>query len=286
MRRFNVFGFTHPGAVRTLNEDHILMGKFIKNAGGMGMTFLDTDEILTNQGMIFSVADGIGGENAGDTASKIALIALERQFYGVEKRDWTAEQFSRLIEAAGKRANDTVLSQAQSQPHLSGMGCTLTGVCFIPGAFLVFNAGDSRVYRCRNGVLKPLTNDDTITNHAVQAGYMSFEEAEASERRHTLTNSVGSRSFVLNVDEGPPLRDDDLIIVASDGLHDMVSYDQLGELLSEPNTVEAVTLNLIGMAIENGGKDNVSVIVIQVQAFEEEDWQFTRNDSEATHEKK
>lgn len=267
MKAFQIYGCTDTGLVRKINEDNILVGRFVKNSGGLGMYLYHNDDFLYNFGLLFAVADGIGGENAGEVASRLALNAFERQFYSVEKAG-KEENFMNALLASAKRANETLIHAASSKPELSGMGCTISGICITPSGYLVFNAGDSRVYRYRSGILKPLTNDDTITNLAVQAGYMSFQEAQNSDSRHTITNSLGSQSFQLKIESGPELRDNDLLLICSDGLHDMIEYDQLESLLEMNETVEDLSKRLVHQANQNGGYDNISVILIRSDVFE------------------
>lgn len=269
MRTFQVYGCTDRGAVREKNEDHLLIGRFVKNRGGMGLYISHDDDSLLNYGMLFAVADGIGGENAGEVASRLALNAFERQFYGAERTAQDIEIFMNAVTAAAKRANDTILQAATARPELAGMGCTLAGVCLIPSGYLVFSAGDSRVYRLRNSMLKPLTEDDTLTNIAVRAGQMSLEEAAESESRHTITNSLGGPSFNLKISQGPELRDNDIILICSDGLHDLVSKERLSELLAANESLDIIAQKLTDEAMSNGGHDNISVIVIRSDIFED-----------------
>lgn len=270
MRGFQIYGCTDRGAVRPINEDHILVGRFIKNRGGLSMYISHDDDFTENYGLLFAVADGIGGENAGEVASKMALTAFERQFYGIEKRGQDNEAFINTLLSSAKRANETLLQIASAKPELSGMGCTISGICIMSNGFLIFNAGDSRVYRYRNGFLTLLTKDDTVTNLAVQAGSMSYEDAQRSDARHTLTNSLGTDSFTLKIETGPEIRDSDIILVSSDGLHDMVGQDQLEGLIGQNGTVEQIANRLLKQAIQNGGHDNISIILVRSDMFEEE----------------
>ncbi|MCP4149665.1 MAG: serine/threonine-protein phosphatase [bacterium] len=268
-RVFQIYGCTHRGSIRAINEDHILMGRFIENSGALEMQISYEDDYMRDYGMLFAVADGIGGEKAGEVASKMALNAFERQFYGVEKKELAEDAWSALLMSAGKRANDTILSLSRQNSEWAGMGSTLSGICLLPGGYLVYNAGDSRVCRIRNGVLKPLTNDDTVTGLAIEMGEMSFAEAEQSDRRHTITNSLGSRSFNLNVKKGPELRGGDTILICSDGLHDMVDNDRLEALLKPGDSAGENAVSLLHEAIANGGKDNISIIVIRLEPAKE-----------------
>jgi len=265
---FQVFGCTDIGNVRSVNEDHILVGRFVKNSGSMGIEYLDNDDFLATFGMLFAVADGIGGEQSGEVASKITLQTIERHFYSFERTYANIETFSDAVKASAMRANDTVMHVAASGVEFTGMGCTLTGVCITRSGYLVFNAGDSRVYRYRNGFLKQLTEDDTLVNIAVRSGQMTYEEAAVSDARHTITNSIGGPNFNLKIKEGPELRDADRLLICSDGLHDLVPIDRMEEIISHNDTQHAGR-SLLAEAKLNGGLDNISLILLHYSQFEE-----------------
>lgn len=262
MMTYHIIGCTDKGPVRQANEDHILVGRFIKNRGEIDIRVQEDDDFVTAYGLILAVADGIGGVAGGATASRLALTAFERQFYSVEKDQANMAVYMDSIQSAAMRANETVLKAALGNDALAGMGCTLAGICLTPQGYIVFNAGDSRVYRYRNGILKPLSKDDTLTAMAVAAGRMTLEEAEQADARHTLTNCLGSSTFELRIEPGPELREQDLILICSDGLHDLVAHEELESIISQGETPEAVIYGLVSKAIEQGGHDNISIIVL------------------------
>jgi serine/threonine protein phosphatase PrpC len=262
-----VFGCTDTGNVRPVNEDHILVGRFVKNSGWMGIECLDNDDFLASYGILFAVADGIGGEQAGEVASKITLQTIEGHFYSFERPDANIDTFLDALKASVTRANDTVKQIAASRLECAGMGCTLTGVCITRSGYLVFNAGDSRVYRYRSGFLKQLTDDDTLVNIAVRSGQMTYEEAAVSNARHTITNSIGAPNFNLKIKEGPELRDADRLLICSDGLHDLVPIGRMEEIIGSCAVDEAGRM-LLAEAKLNGGTDNISLILLYYTDFE------------------
>ncbi|MBV5338784.1 MAG: serine/threonine-protein phosphatase [Deltaproteobacteria bacterium] len=267
MKTYSVASFTDIGLRRTINEDHILVGRFIKNRGGMGLTFSTDDDFLAVYGLVFAVADGIGGARAGEVASRLALQVFDRHFYSFEKAAAEDAAFVDALTASGKRANDTILQMASARPECSDMGCTLAGVCLTPSGYHVFSAGDSRVYRFRR-YLQQLTEDDTVTGLAVRLGTMTGEEAEASNQRHTLINSLGSSSFQLRVSQTKELRDDERLLISSDGLHDLVPRPLIEDILkTNADPVQAVQA-LVEEAKRQGGHDNISVILIQADIQE------------------
>lgn len=270
MRRFDIFGRTETGPVRRANEDRILMGRFIKNRGGLGLLLAEDDDFMAHYGLVLAVADGIGGADGGDIASKMGMSAFDTQFYSAEKTMDVWGGSMAALEAAGERANHAILDLAAKRQELAEMGCTIAGVCLTPQGTLVFHAGDSRVYRFRNSALKQLTSDDSVVGLAVQAGHITQEEAQKSPVRNTITNCLGQTTFQLHVQAGPELRDRDVLLVSSDGLHGLVDVDQLEATMSAPGTVETMANNLVDRAVQQGGNDNISVIVVRVVDDEHE----------------
>jgi PPM family protein phosphatase len=272
MRCYRIVGQTETGPVRKSNEDHILLGRFIKNRGRLEMTIQHDDDYLAGYGLLLAVADGIGGKAGGALASRLALQAFERQFYAVEKGDGGLEVYAEVVHAAAARANETLLQVVAKRPELTGMGCTLSGVCLTPHGYLVFNAGDSRVYRFRH-LLTLLTRDDTVTELRASVGGLTYAEAEASDARHTLTNCLGSEDFRLAMAPGRELRDNDRLLICSDGLHDLVKDDEMNTILGSSSSLEVVCSQLANGAIANGGQDNISLILVHSDVEEKEDLQ-------------
>ena len=262
MRHFEAYGRTETGLVREANEDHILLGRFIKNRGALGVQFAADDDFLSSHGMLFAVADGVGGHAGGHAASKLALNTFDAQFYSAKKDTSRLEAVKEALEAAADRANQTLLNVAASHSEWANMGCTLAGVCLAAEAYLTFHAGDSRVYRVRNGFAKQLTSDDSIVRLAVETGQMTPEEAENSPARHTITNVLGSPSFQLHIGQGPALRDGDLLLICSDGLHDMLKHEEIEGCSAASASLESKVDAWIEAALKAGGHDNVSVVAI------------------------
>ncbi|MEN8763889.1 MAG: PP2C family serine/threonine-protein phosphatase [Thiogranum sp.] len=263
---FDICGATHPGRVRKHNEDHILIGRFVKNSGQLALSFSGDDDFATAYGMLLCVADGIGGEAGGEMASRLTLTILDKAFYAVVNPD--AEAIVPLLRQAADHANKHVREVAANGKEYADMGSTLSGICLMGGRYWVVNAGDSRVYRYRNGQLKPLSNDDTLAARAVRSGAMTFEQAAHSPDSHILTNYLGAADFSLAVDSGPALRDADCLLICSDGLYDMVDDDTLARCLEQFNASGVSCADqagrLVALANERGGRDNISLILIMV----------------------
>ncbi len=274
MKRLCAFGTTRTGLVRRSNEDHILVERSILNRGSEQLE-LPAGEAFPKSGVLFAVADGIGGEAGGKIASKMALSKLDSQFYTSatsigDKRlppsAGTRQAFIDVLKAAGEAANDAVLEVAESEPRLARMGCTLTGICILADGYLVFNSGDSRVYRLRDDSLECLTRDDSMASLVVEAGAMTAEEAARSPIGHTLTNCLGSHEFRLKVQEQRWCTGD-LLLACSDGLYDMVSDQLIQDIVCREASLERRTEDLVEAALAGGGSDNISIILVADQAL-------------------
>ena len=144
MPMFEIYGHTEVGSVRRNNEDHILVGRFIKNRGSAQFSIDSDEEFFKKRGLLFAVSDGIGGEAGGEIASHLTLKVLDKNFYAIEnKRNLT--DFSETLRDSISKANDTVLHISLYKPELAYMGCTLTGVCLVsvqklfPDCYILYN---------------------------------------------------------------------------------------------------------------------------------------------------
>jgi protein phosphatase len=265
MLTVDVYAHTEVGLIRAANEDHLLMGRFIKNSGSMQLSFGLEDDFLCEYGMLFAVADGIGGEAGGTFASQLALLTLEKCFYAVRKSGKTV-LFKDILQQAIYRCNKTILEMAKHKPKYSRMGCTLAGVCLIPEGVLVFQCGDSRIYYQRGNLLKLITVDETVAQIAVNAGRLSADEARHSPQRHHLTNFLGYEQFSCQVKLLKPLQAGDTLLICSDGLHDLIDPEHLKDTLlnTEQGSVASIGKKLTQQALDAGGDDNLSLIVLQL----------------------
>jgi protein phosphatase len=264
MIQFVLHGRTETGPVRGANEDVILVGRAIKNAGETGLCVGEEDGALLRDGLLAVVADGMGGHAAGEIAARLALETLDASFHESEKNGELRALVGTLHDAAA-RANQAVAEAGASRHGCAGMGCTLAGVALMGREYVVFHAGDSRVYRFRHGALRQLTEDDTLVALAVRNGRMTSEEAETSPARHYVTNATGVDAFELHVAEPQSLRPGDTLVVCSDGLHGMVDFETMEQLLTGGGAVEARCAALAAEAVRCGGQDNISVILIDAE---------------------
>src|SRR5829696_2416387 len=207
---------------------------------------------------LFVVADGMGGAQAGEVASEIAV----RQFEGgLPDGRAPAEALVELIQAANARIHDEARADAQR----AGMGTTLTAAYVAGDTVVVAHVGDSRCYLFRDGDLIRLTRDHSLVGELVARGKLTEAQAEAHPQRSVITRALGAGADVEVDVEVFPARDGDLFMVCSDGLTGMVHEPQLKPLLEKPGSLEQVGRSLIAAANEAGGRDNITVILFRLE---------------------
>jgi protein phosphatase len=213
---------------------------------------------------LFAVADGMGGAQAGEVASKLAAAALEEtDSHGLSG----PEKVTSLIQEANRR----VYARATSDPSTSGMGTTMT-VALVEGAGVTIgHVGDSRAYLVRAGQLEQLTEDHSLVNELLKSGKLSREEAVVHPQRSVITRAVGTDPDVdvdaFTVDAGAG----DLFLLCSDGLTDMVRDDDILEVVERHrDDLDRITKALVSAANRGGGEDNITVIAFAIAEDGEE----------------
>lgn len=230
-----------------------------------------------SQGKLLVVADGMGGEAEGERACTIAVDQLTT--YVLNSLSWcfrleedSEHDFEDHLKEALESCQKSIQDVVASHPEMHSMGTTMTMVYIVwPRAFVV-HVGDSRCYLLRQGELAQITVDHTVSEIMVETGKMSREEARRSPMGHALWNVLGGRSNELAVDVYKlTLEQDDVVLLCTDGLYNMVPHETLQELLNANTGTESVCRKLVGLANENGGKDNITVIVSHFLAPSSED---------------
>jgi protein phosphatase len=227
---------TDPGHLRPLNEDSYLA-----------------------QPPIFAVADGMGGHAAGEIASGLVIAALRQLAVPSELRP---EDVSATITAA----NDEIVRHGLEQEQTIGMGTTVTGVAIVSVGgtehWAVFNVGDSRVYRYFNGVLQQVTVDHSEVEELIAAGYLTRAAARTDHRRHIITRALGTvPAPPVDLWVFPPTPGE-RFLVCSDGLPDELPDDQIAALMAAAATPRDAAALLVAEALQAGGRDNVTALVI------------------------
>ena len=220
------------------------------------------------------VADGMGGYNAGEVASGIAIqIVTELATIGAGREEGDdIDPHSGLMRQtivlrdAVYRANKIIYQTAQSQTHCEGMGTTIVACMFCDNKISIAHVGDSRAYRMRGGQLEQITLDHSLLQELVDRGFYSEEEAQRSTNRNYVTRALGVEPTVeVEVNEHEVLPDD-IYLLCSDGLPDMVEDDEIHLTISTfTASLEVVGQQLVDLANDHGGRDNISVMLAQVK---------------------
>ena len=247
-------------------------GAGLSHVGKRRKTNEDSFHIDPERGL-FILADGMGGHAAGEVASKLAVDTIQK-FLRISDADseitWPFEFDESLseggnrIRAAIRLANREIVHHIQHKQDHRGMGTTVVTAVVAEDSCLIGHVGDSRAYLIRDGKIQQLTSDHTFVNEQVQKGFMSPTEAQHHPARNILTRAVGSAEE-LDVDlTETRLESGDLILLCSDGLSSMVDDEAiLQTLLKHPGDLDAGCRSLVALANENGGLDNVTVVLIR-----------------------
>ena len=240
-------GLTDIGKVRSINQDsfHLLEDK-----------------------QVYIVADGMGGHAAGDQASRIAVktiaeILSNYDFSQDDVEDETESGMSveELIRYALQEANEQILLASLSNQHLQGMGTTAIVAVENKGSLFVGHIGDSRTYLTRESQISQITEDHSVVQQLVKAGAISEEEAQVHPDKNVITRCLGMQANVEPDTLELVLQPGDKVLMCSDGLSNMVSDKQMEEMLNQ-NTPEEACQKLVDLANENGGTDNITVVLL------------------------
>lgn len=216
------------------------------------------------------LADGMGGYRGGDVASRVAVeVTLQRLDRELVAPDGdVAARVAAVLEAAVRDANSDIRLAAARDPNLSGMGSTLVVAVFLPDRVLTAHVGDSRMYRLRGGVLEQLTRDHTMLQELVDTGILAPEDAGHSQFRGLLTRGLGVVPLVRPEPGSHSVHPDDVFLLCSDGLTDMLDDDAIAAVLqpvASPETrLEEAADRLVVLANAQGGRDNISVILARM----------------------
>lgn len=243
---------TDPGMVRGHNEDAVFANP------GLGL---------------FILADGMGGYNAGEVASSMAVMGISADL----EQDFSAHSPHAIGGALGDRhiqrclsrriaaANAAIYEMSVKQAECAGMGTTLVTALFCDNAVTVAHLGDSRLYCLRDNLFSRLTHDHSFVQDQVDRGLMSAADARSSRNRGLLTRALGVDPVADPEFRRHPARPGDIYLLCSDGLNDMLTDREIGKALrTQSDNLGLAAIQLIQMANDRGGRDNVSVILVKV----------------------
>jgi protein phosphatase len=262
-------GLSHPGKVRENNEDHFLVTRVERSLETV-TTNLPKEAIpqrFAEVGHGMLVADGMGGHQAGEIASRLAISTFVNLFLHtpdlflrVGKAE--AEQIMERMAERFRVVDATVREKAQTDPALLGMGTTMTLAYSWGPILMLAHIGDSRVYLFRAGQCHQLTRDHTMAQGLVDLGILKPEQAGWHYFKHTLTRVLGTGESVGEAEvQQLMLADEDQILLCTDGLTDMVGQQIIAAILADAKTSEEACQRLVTAALDNGGQDNVTVVV-------------------------
>lgn len=248
-----IVGLTNPGMVRAHNEDAIA------TQADIGLVVL---------------ADGMGGYNAGEVASGIATTLIAEgvksamEILSPHLPDSTSGKSiaHRILNAEIEKANLAIFQTAQSQPQCAGMGTTLVTALFYDNRLTVAHVGDSRMYRLRGETFEAITKDHSLLQEQIDSGFITPEQARMSHNRNLVTRAVGIDPQLVPELNDFPVELNDLYLLCSDGLNDMVEEEDIALVLKTlRSNLPLAAEQLVQMANDNGGRDNVSVILIHIK---------------------
>jgi protein phosphatase len=260
-------GMTDRGRVRANNEDHFLVAELSKAMRVRQSSLAQPKtQFGYEQGHLFLVADGMGGHRAGEHASALAVETIEA--FALNHLKWffhlQAEESELVAEFqdALRQADARIIEEASRHPELQGMGTTVTMAYILDRELFVVHVGDSRCYLFRQGILHQITHDHTILDQLLTKGIITAEQAPRHFLRHVITNVVGGEKPGLDVEVHKlELEPDNVVLLCSDGLTEMLSSQQIADILANQSDSQLACQKLIEEANQKGGKDNVTVIV-------------------------
>ena len=243
-----VAGATHVGRVRTSNQDSFVTDSDLK---------------------LYVVADGMGGHAGGEIASNLCISVVlshvreHRPTHNAGIRQHPDPKISNLLASAINHASTKIYERALEEPSLRGMGTTATAVQIVDDYAYVAHVGDSRCYLVRRGFIYQVTNDHSLVSEQVRAGLLTKEEADLHHLRNVITRSVGYQEEEDVDTTSLALENNDMLLLCSDGLHGKVSDKEISLMLRNHET--AAVPQLISLANERGGEDNVTVIILKIK---------------------
>ena len=243
---YTFFSKTDTGRARDNNEDSVAIDKEMR---------------------VVVLADGMGGYNAGEVASGMATAYIT-----TELGRWLTEvgavarsrEVRRAMEICVDSANLAIFNAANSNAHYAGMGTTLVVAVFRDDALVLGHIGDSRCYRLRAGTLEQITRDHSLLQEQLDAGLITSEQAQHSNIKNLVTRALGVEALVLIEVNEHAVEPGDIYLLCSDGLSDMVSDATIAQILATETGLERQAQALVDAANDHGGRDNISVLMVEL----------------------
>ena len=239
------YGITDIGVRREVNQDYIYCND-------------STIGLLPN---LYIVADGMGGHKAGDFASRFSVTVFEKEI-----REQKARTIIGTMEGALRNANELLLKEAEAEPNYEGMGTTFVATTITENRLFIVNIGDSRLYTIeKTGSIKQITRDHSLVEEKILRGELDRKDAKYHPQKNVITRALGAQRQILLDFFEVELEDVSYVLLCSDGLTNMVDDTIIQEIVwTFKGTLEEKAKKLVALANENGGKDNISLVLIRI----------------------
>jgi PPM family protein phosphatase len=267
---------SHIGRVRKGNEDNYLL---LNISGAKAwMSSQDPEEFVIESqrfevdesGVVLAVSDGMGGALAGEVASQLAVETVSRKFLDddpdktIAPDSYSDSLIGNLYEAT-LYANHLIHQQGRTDPQYQGMGATFTGIGITPETVDLIQIGDSRAYLVRNGNIYQITKDQSLVQQLIDANQIAAEDAETHPLKNVILQALGAQSEIFPVSARLMPHSNDIILLCSDGLSNKVSGVEMQRIVLENlDHLEMACAALVKTANENGGEDNITVILAKI----------------------
>ena len=220
----------------------------------------EDEAIARSHGMLFAVADGMGGANAGEFASRLALQTICEWYFGLPP----ANGITTLLRESVAQSNRRVFEEAESNTERRGMGTTLSAALVVGQYLYAAQVGDSRIYLQRPDCpLKQVTEDHSLVAEQLRSGMITAEEARTHSMKNLITRAIGIKDAVKTDLFSVKLQKGDTLLICSDGLCNMVNDEIVSRALGLSN-LQGVARRLVGHALEGGGSDNITTVIIRI----------------------
>lgn len=224
------------------------------------------------------VADGMGGHNAGDVASKLATDVTSDYINSAYKDDMEYEELKKMLIRAVEKANTVVFDESCKSRLTSGMGTTIILCFIIDKKAIVLHIGDSRLYLIRSGNIKRITKDHSLVEELVAGGTITEEEAQNHPQKNIITRALGtSRKVEVDVLEFD-IKNEDTLLLCTDGLSNMISENEIKEIILNSENIIIAPQNLVNRANDNGGIDNITAVVLKYADHLQQEKGMTENE--------
>ncbi|GGJ86400.1 protein phosphatase [Lentibacillus kapialis] len=242
---------TDQGRIRPHNEDD------------GGVFYNQTGQLLA------IIADGMGGHQAGDVASQMATSFIQNKWEQADSFQ-SSEASEKWLKDAFEEANLALLEHAQNNEACAGMGTTVVAAICTDEFVAVAHIGDSRCYKLTDGEFKQITEDHSLVNELVRSGELSEEDAEHHPRKNVLLKALGTEADITPDTQSTKWRSESKLLLCSDGLTNKVTDEELSSFIQEQEDVRSVGRDMIELANERGGEDNISLVIVHHEKCVEE----------------